>query len=81
MKAPALKRKGLQWRCRPCAHREIRTPTPKKAPPPQDGVSTNFTMCADWGTNVYCFLILYNMNFKGYLENTLYLIFRYLDLR
>jgi hypothetical protein len=29
-----------------CAHRGIRTPTPLKAPPPQDGMSTNFTIWA-----------------------------------
>lgn len=29
-----------------CAHGGIRTPTLMKAPPPQDGVSTNFTTCA-----------------------------------
>lgn len=26
-----------------CVHGEIRTPTPLKAPPPQDGMSTSFT--------------------------------------
>jgi hypothetical protein len=28
------------------AHEWIRTTTPIKAPPPQDGVSTSFTTCA-----------------------------------
>ena len=37
------KKKGLKS---PCAQRETRTPMPFRAPPPQDGVSTNFTSWA-----------------------------------
>ena len=36
-------KKGLQS---PCAQREIRTPTPFRALPPQDSVSTNSTIWA-----------------------------------
>jgi hypothetical protein len=40
------KKKGLKS---PCAQRETRTPMPFRAPPPQDGVSTNFTSWAEVG--------------------------------
>jgi hypothetical protein len=39
-------KKGLNS---PCAQRETRTPMPFRAPPPQDGVSTNFTSWAEVG--------------------------------
>ncbi len=39
-------KKGLNS---PCAQRETRTPMPFRAPPPQDGVSTNFTSWAGIG--------------------------------
>jgi hypothetical protein len=38
-------KKGLN--ISPCAQRETRTPMPFRAPPPQDGVSTNFTSWAE----------------------------------
>ena len=42
-KGPTLSSKAFY-----CAHEWIRTTTPIKAPPPQDGVSTSFTTCAGY---------------------------------